>query len=44
MSGMLPNDPAFGHDPDPSILYDAATGTQTELPSPAGNQRGYYVA
>ena len=42
MSDMLPDDPAFGHDPNPSIVYDGATGTQTEVPSPAGNQRGYY--
>jgi predicted dehydrogenase len=43
MSGMLPVDPGFGHDPNPSIVYDGATGTQTEVPSPAGNQREYYV-
>src|SRR5215475_11608207 len=42
MSGMLPDDPAFGHDPNPGIVYDGATGTQTEVPSPVGNQRGYY--
>lgn len=44
MSGMLPDDPAFGYDPNPSILYDGASGTQTKVPSPAGNQRGYYVS
>ena len=43
MSGMLPNDPTFGHDPNPSIVYDGATGMQTEVPSPAGNQQGYYI-
>ena len=43
MSGMLPIDPLFGHDPNPSIVYDGATGTQTEVPSPTGNQREYYV-
>ena len=42
MNGMLPDDPAFGHDPNPGIVYDGATGTQTEVPSPTGNQRGYY--
>jgi predicted dehydrogenase len=42
MSGMLPDDPVFGYDPSPSIVYDGATGTQTEVPSPTGNQRGYY--
>jgi predicted dehydrogenase len=43
MSGMLPSDPAFGYDPSPGIVYDGATGTQTEVPTPAGNQREYYV-
>jgi predicted dehydrogenase len=43
MSGMLPLDPRFGSDPHPGIVYDGATGTQTEVPSPAGNQREYYV-
>jgi hypothetical protein len=43
MSGMLPDDPAFGHDPSPGIVYDGAIGTQTEVPSPAGNQREYYI-
>ena len=43
MSGMLPDDPAFGHDPSPGIVYDGATGTRTEVPSPTGNQREYYV-
>ena len=43
MSGMLPDDPAFDHDPNPGIVYDGITGTQTEVPSPAGNQRGYYA-
>jgi predicted dehydrogenase len=43
ISGTLPDDPAFGHDPSPGILYDGATGKKTEVPSPAGNQRGYYA-
>jgi predicted dehydrogenase len=43
MSGMLPDDPAFGYDPNPGIVYDGATGKQTEVPSPVGNQREYYV-
>jgi predicted dehydrogenase len=42
MSGMLPDDPAFGRDPNPSIVYDGATGMQKEVPSPVGNQREYY--
>jgi hypothetical protein len=43
MSGMLPDDPGFGLDPNPGIVYDGATGTQTEVPSPAGNEREYYA-
>jgi predicted dehydrogenase len=43
MSGMLPDDPAFGHDSSPGIVYDGATGTQTEVPSPTGKQQEYYV-
>ena len=43
ISGMLPLDPLFGYDPNPGIVYDGASGTQTEVPSPAGNQREYYV-
>ncbi|HEX4021965.1 MAG TPA: oxidoreductase [Acidobacteriaceae bacterium] len=43
MSGMLPDDPNFGYDSNPGIVYDGAAGTQTEVPVPAGNQREYYV-
>lgn len=43
MSGMLPDDPNFGYDPNPGIVYDGATGAQTEVPSPIGNQLGYYM-
>jgi hypothetical protein len=43
MSGMLPDDPNFGYDPNPGIVYDGATGEQTEVPSPVGNQSGYYA-
>jgi predicted dehydrogenase len=43
VSGMLPDDPAFGYDPSPGIVYDGATGAQTEVPSPTGNQLGYYA-
>jgi predicted dehydrogenase len=43
MSGMLPDDPNFGYDPNPGIVYDGVTGTQTNVPSPAGNERRYYV-
>jgi predicted dehydrogenase len=41
--GMAPLDPRFGYDPNPGVIYDGATGSQTEVPSPAGNQREYYV-
>ena len=44
VSGMLPTDPQFGHDSDPGIHYNGETGTQTEIPAPAGNQRKYYAA
>jgi predicted dehydrogenase len=43
ISGMLPLDPGFGHDPNPGIVYNGATGTQTEVPSPPGSQREYYA-
>jgi predicted dehydrogenase len=43
MSGMLPDDPDFGYDPNPGIVYDGATGTQTEVPAPRGNEREYYA-
>jgi predicted dehydrogenase len=43
VEGMLPDDPAFGHDPDESIFIDGATGTRTPIPSPRGDQRQYYV-
>jgi predicted dehydrogenase len=43
MSGMLPDDPNFGYDPNPGIVYDGVTGTQTNVPAPAGNERRYYV-
>jgi hypothetical protein len=43
MAGMSPSDSEFGYDPDQGILYQGATGERTELPSPRGNQRMYYV-
>lgn len=43
-SGMLPDDPAFGYDASPGILYDGASGAQRELPPPRGDQRGFYAA
>jgi predicted dehydrogenase len=43
VSGMLPDNPAFGIDPHPGILIDGETGSQTEIPVPKGDQRIYYV-
>ena len=43
MAGMLPDATGFGYDPDPGILYQGATGERTEVPSPVGNQRMFYV-
>jgi predicted dehydrogenase len=42
-AGMNPEDPDFGNDPSPGILYRGATGERAEIPSPIGNQRMYYV-
>jgi predicted dehydrogenase len=42
-AGMDPEDLAFGHDPSPGVLYRGATGERTEIPSPIGNQRMYYI-
>jgi predicted dehydrogenase len=43
ISGMLPDDPAFGVDPSPGILVNGETGSRTEFPAPKGDQRMYYV-
>jgi predicted dehydrogenase len=43
ISGMLPDDPAFGVDPSPGILINGETGSRTEFPAPKGDQRMYYV-
>jgi predicted dehydrogenase len=43
MSGMLPDEEGFGVDSDPGILYDGATGSETKIFAPAGDQRGYYA-
>jgi predicted dehydrogenase len=43
-SGMLPGDPTFGYDASPGIVYDGASGTQREVASPRGDQRGFYAA
>lgn len=43
VSGMLPNDPTFGVDPQPGIVINGQTGSRTEIAAPQGNQRMYYV-
>jgi predicted dehydrogenase len=43
MAGMLPDAEGYGVDDDPAILYDGATGEQTKIPAPVGDQRPYYV-
>ena len=43
VAGMRPNEVGFGVDPNPGILYDGATGEQTEIPAPVGNESAYYV-
>jgi predicted dehydrogenase len=42
-SGMSPVDPRFGQDPTPCVIFDGASGTRSEVASPVGNQRMYYV-
>ena len=43
VSGILPDDPAFGIDPQPGIVISGETGSRTEIAAPNGNQRMYYV-
>jgi predicted dehydrogenase len=43
VSGMLPDDPAFGIDPEPGLLIHGATGAREEIPAPKGDQRKYYL-
>jgi predicted dehydrogenase len=43
VAGLRPDSLGFGIDPDPGILYDGATGNQTEIPAPVGNESAYYV-
>jgi predicted dehydrogenase len=43
VAGMLPDDPAFGMDPDEATLINGETGARTSIPSPRGDQRTYYV-
>jgi predicted dehydrogenase len=41
-TGISPRDPAFGIDPTMCVVYDGETGAKREIPSPRGNQKGYY--
>lgn len=43
VSGMLPDDAAFGIDPQPGIVISGETGSRTEIAAPKGDQRMYYV-
>jgi predicted dehydrogenase len=43
VSGMLPDDPAFGIDPHPGVVIYGATGRREEIAAPRGDQRKYYV-
>jgi predicted dehydrogenase len=43
-SGMSHTHPEFGIDLEPSILSSGATGEETHMFSPAGNQRLFYVS
>jgi predicted dehydrogenase len=43
IAGILPDAPGFGVDDDPGILYDGATGEETKIPAPVGDQRPYYA-
>jgi len=43
VAGLRPDSLGFGVDPDPGILYDGATGNQTEIPVPVGNESAYYT-
>ena len=43
VAGLRPNAPGFGVDPNPGIVYDGATGNQTEIHAPASNESAYYL-
>jgi predicted dehydrogenase len=43
VAGMRPSEVGFGVDPNPGILYDGASGEQTEIPVPVGNESAYYL-
>jgi predicted dehydrogenase len=43
VSGMLPDDPAFGIDPHPGIVIYGETGSRVEVAAPKGEQKKYYA-
>ena len=43
VSGMLPDDPAFGIDPYPGVVIYGESGRREEIAAPKGDQRKYYV-
>jgi predicted dehydrogenase len=43
VSGVLPDDPAFGLDPYPGVVIYGETGAREEIVAPKGDQRKYYV-
>lgn len=43
-SGMLPDDSRFGYDASSGVVFDGASGAQSEVPSPRGDQRQFYAA
>jgi predicted dehydrogenase len=43
VSGILPDDPAFGLDPHPGVVIYGETGSREEIAAPKGEQRKYYV-
>ena len=43
VSGMLPDDPAFGIDPQPGIVIYGDSGRREEIAAPKGDQRKYYL-
>jgi len=43
-AGLSPLDPSFGLDPIPGLLTDGATGLETEIPVPPGDQRLFFAA
>jgi predicted dehydrogenase len=43
VSGVLPDDPAFGIDPHPGVVIYGESGGREEIAAPKGDQRKYYI-